>query len=199
MTRIYFAGIIATIIALWSQIAYGASLWDTLAEQPGARVSDTKDSFNGDEIRNVELPSAVVIQLRRHGGQISSSGVDYTGHGAVLCSWGIYVSLRSILKVCSPGNEALKTGLDAAIDRINGFIIENSLAPVSKADLEKDIQVAEQGAIHAMTGASDEETKKKCMSEPFFAGLKSMGPERLDRDVTDLLSVRRPPVQIPCL
>jgi hypothetical protein len=126
-------------------------------------------------------------------------GVDHTGHGAVLCSWGIYTSLRGILQVCSPGNDAQRTALDAAIDRINDFIIENSLTPVSKADLEKTIQITEQGAIHAMTGASDDETKNKCMADSFFTWLKSVRPEQLDRGVTDLLSVKRPPVQIPCL
>jgi hypothetical protein len=126
-------------------------------------------------------------------------GVDHTGHGAILCNWGIYVSLRGTLKVCSPGNDALREALDTAIDQINGFILENSLTPVSKADLEKTIQITEQGAIHAITGASDEETKTKCMSDSFFARLKSMRPEQLDRSVTDLLSVKRPAVQIPCL
>jgi hypothetical protein len=173
-----------------------------LADQPGAKVVDSKDR-NGDEIRNVELLSGVSFRLHRHGDKVTSVGNDHTGKGAVQCMWGIYISIRSYLKVCSGAtDDALVTGLDTAIERINEFIIENSLIPVTRADLEGAILLQEQRGARELIGVPKEEIQRKCMaaqSSPAHSKLRSYIKDDLDGKINNLLSVKRPPVMNPCL
>jgi len=103
----------------------------------------------------------------------------------------IYIELAAALEICPEyRNEPLKADLADAIDRINDFIVANSLSPVSKAELEK-------------RAASRREDVSLCRPNGALGGmLKSIGSashEKLMSSVADLLSVPRPPVANPCL
>jgi hypothetical protein len=114
-----------------------------------------------------------------------------SGHGAVLCVWGIYIELAAALERCPEyRDEPLKADLADAIDRINDFIVVNSLSPVTKAELEK-------------IAASRKEDLLRICRPDGAAGMlklfKSMPHDKFISSVADLLSVPRPPVGNPCL
>jgi hypothetical protein len=77
-----------------------------------------------------------------------------------------------------------------AIDRIDDFIVANSLIPVSKAELQK-------GAA-----SRRENVSQLCRSDGLAGMVKAFGSISHDKfmsSVADLLSVPRPPVMNPCL
>jgi hypothetical protein len=111
-----------------------------------------------------------------------------------MCAWEIYVGLAAALETCPEyRNEPLRADLSNAIDKINDFIVANSLSPVSKAQLEK-------GA------ASRRDVPGLCQPDGAAGMVKSLASvshdqlhDKLMSSVADLLSVPRPPVMNPCL
>lgn len=182
---------LAVSLALYgSATGQGVSL-DAIAARPGAQTTTTM-SNDGSEVTEVKLPNGVVFHQERRNGRTQTFGNDVSGHGAVLCSWQIYVGVAAALEICPEfRNEPLKADLANAIDRINDFIVANSLSPISKAELEKR-------ATSRRVDAS-----QLCRPDgPAAAMLKSFGSvshDKLMGSVDDLLSVPRPPVMNPCL
>lgn len=162
---------------------------DAIAAQPGAQTTTTMNK-DGSEVTIVKLPNGVVFSRVRRNGETQTFGNDLSGHGAVLCSWQVYVVVASVLEICPEyRNEQLKADMADAIDRINDFIVANSLFPVSKAELEK-------------RAASMRESRLCERGGPAAEMLKSFGSMSHDKrmsGVADLLSVPRPPVMNPCL
>jgi len=163
---------------------------DAIAAQPGAQTTTTKNN-DGSEVTEVKLPNGVVFRQERRNGKTLTFGNDVSGHGAVLCRWEIYVAMAAALEICPEfRNEPLKADLTNAIDRINDFIVANSLFPVSKADLEK------------RAASRREDASRLCRSDGLAGMIKSAGlvsHDKLMSSVADLLSVPRPPVMSPCL
>jgi hypothetical protein len=164
---------------------------DVIAAQPGAQTTTTMNN-DGSEDTVVKLPNGVAFHQMRRNGETRTFGSDLSGHGAVLCSWEIYVALAAALEICPEyRNEPLKADLAYAIDRINDFIVANNLFPVSKAELEK------------RAASRREDASRLCRPDSPAAGmLKSLGSvshDKLVSSVADLLSVPRPPVMNPCL
>ena len=161
---------------------------DTIAAQPGAQTTTTINN-DGSETTVVKLPNGVVFHQGRRNGKTWIVGTDHSGHGAVLCSWEISVVLAAALEICPAyRNESLKDSLASAVDRINDFIVANSLFPVSKAELEKR--------------AASKREARLCRSSGVAGMLKSFGSvshDELMSGIADLLSVPRPPVMNPCL
>lgn len=161
---------------------------ETIIAQPGAQTTTTLNK-NGSEDKVVKFPSGVVFHSVRRNGKTQTAGVDQSGHGAVLCSWEIYVTLGAALEICPEyRNESLKISLANAVDRINDFIVANSIFPISKAELEKR--------------AAAKREVRLCRSRTVAGMLESVGSvshDKLMRGVADLLSVPRPPVMNPCL
>jgi hypothetical protein len=86
----------------------------------------------------VKLPSGVAFHWVRRNGETRTFGSDRSGRGAVLSSWGLYVDLAAAREICPEYlNKPLETDLANAVDKINDFIVANSLFPVSKVGLEK--------------------------------------------------------------
>jgi hypothetical protein len=173
-----------------SAMGQGVNL-DAIAAQPGAQTKTTM-SNDGSEVTEVRLPNGVVFHQERRNGKTLTFGNDVSGHGAVLCSWEIYVGVAAALEICPEfRNEPLKADLANAIDRINDFIVANSLFPISKAELE----------TRAASRTGD--ASQLCRPDgPAAAMLKSFGSlshDKLMSSVADLLSVPRPPVMNPCL
>lgn len=192
MNDVRFAAIL--VLSLAASLASYASAagqdmnFEAIVAQPGAQTT-TNINKDGSEDTVVKLPSGVVFRSVRRNGKTQTVGADHSGHGAVLCSWEIYVTLAAALEICPEyRNESLKTSLTSAVDKINDFIVANSMAPVSKAELEKSAISKREGRL--------------CQSRGVAAMLKSAGSvphDELMSGVADLLSVPRPPVMNPCL
>jgi hypothetical protein len=164
--------------------------FDAIAALPGAQTTTTK-STDGSEVTEVKLPNGVVFHRERRNGETSTYGADLSGHGAVMCAWRIYNGLAAALESCPEyRNEPLKADLADAIDRINDFIVANSLSPVTKAELER-----------TAAAAMKENVPRLCQSGDLAGMLKSAGlaHDRFMSSVADLLSIPRPPVTNPCL
>jgi hypothetical protein len=206
LSRIFagaFIIILASVVTPMSHAEQWGAFWDDLAKQPRVKITDSVNS-DGEERRIIELPSGVEFILERHGDKITSAGNDTSGHGAVMCSFGLLIAARAQIGTCSPGEDRdLEADLDNAIDRISEFIVENSLQPVKK-EVEDYIEDGRNRTVEVLRGQSDEDREKKCHSKgaSFLTNrLKSMSREqrRPFVDVTELLSVKRPPVLNPCL
>jgi hypothetical protein len=185
-----------------AQGAQWSSFWDTVAQRPDAKVTDGVND-KGEPTRTIELSSGVRFDLERHGDRITYVDGDISGHGAVRCSWEIYVAIRAHIDACSPGEDPdLEAGLDETLDRINDFIVENSLVPTTKSQLAEAIAQHKQQAKLALLGKSQEDQRKQCEADgiaPFIKSMNSTPRDKLKSGVNDLLSVKRPPVMNPCL
>src|SRR5258708_16467804 len=110
---------------------------DAIAAQPGAQTTTTANK-DGSEVKEVKLPNGVTFHQVRRNGDTQTFGNDVSGHGAVLCAWEIYNALAAAIEICPEyRSEPLKADLADAIDRINNFIVANSLSPVTKTELKK--------------------------------------------------------------
>ena len=93
---------------------------------------------------------------------------------------------------------AVEADVDRAISQISDFIVENSLQPTSKAHLAAAIEQRKK----IFKGSQPPGDDRKCPTEalaPFTAALKSSSTEKRHAAVSELLSVKRPPVMNPCL
>jgi hypothetical protein len=162
--------------------------WDTVIGQPGVSVSFEKD-LNNDDIRIIELPSGIRVIETHKDGKITSVATDNSGYGAILCNWEIYVTMRNLLDVCYPQQYATrKKELDTNIDRINNFIVANSMEPLTK----ELIELAAKKRIP--NEKSCNETEAKNMLHKYIV----ISKEDLMHGTDILLSVPRPPVFDPC-
>jgi len=192
--------LVMTLFVTGAQGAQWSPFWDAVAERTDAKVIDGVNG-KGEQTRRIELSSGVAFYLERHGDKITSFEVDTSGHGAVRCSWEIYVAVRIHIDVCSPGEDPnLEADLDDALDRINDFIAENSLVPITKSQLMDAIGQRKQRAKIAMLRQGDQ--RKQCEADGPASLIKAMKSTPRDKWVSslnDLLSVKRPPVMNPCL
>ncbi|MDR2219471.1 MAG: hypothetical protein LBE24_02715 [Methylobacillus sp.] len=123
-----------------------------------------------------------------------SAQVDTSGHGAVLCSWAIYVEVQAITAACQKPRKPADDAIDAAIVDIDKFIIANSSERPTQANLDE--------FKHRVTGtASPEQIKEYCAQpdDPIINEIRSMSPDKIREQVKHLLAVPREPVMNPCL
>jgi len=202
VVRIAAAALLTMLFVAGVQANQWSPFWDAVAERPDAKVTDGVNQ-KGDETRRIELSSGVVFSLTRQGDRITAFSSDLSGHGAVLCTWAIYVEVRAHIEACSPGEDPdFEARLDDAIDKINGFIVESSLEPVTKPQLMDAIQQRKLQTKRAMSGQSQEDQRKRCEADgasSMVKSLKSMPHNAWVAGLTKLLSVKRPPVMNPCL
>jgi len=187
----------------WADVNLWHDKWDVLADQPGVEIT-TGQNTNGDETRDILLPGKVSIHETRHDDKIERVEQDISGHGAVMCVWGIYTALRSVFDLCptNSGDEELKTALDDAINRIDDFILANSNAGVTKEGLQAQVRKQMLAAQEKLNGLPDDVRAQKCYAgdaAKMLDRLRSKPTDSIKRSVDDLLSVPRPPVINPCL
>jgi len=177
----------AEILEPASNVDLSGTPWEGLRVPVGTKLSISK-SADGTERKILNFPGGV--SMSQIGNNVSI-GVDHSGHGAVMCAWGVYVDVRSKLEKCSssPGDEEFKEKLDNAIDKINNFIVANSLSKITKSELEDQIKKNTEHLPYGCMGYPDSITNK----------LRSMPVEKFKSSLDDLLSVPRPPVMEPCL
>ncbi|MGJ5029075.1 hypothetical protein ACQR1I_19710 [Bradyrhizobium sp. HKCCYLS2038] len=180
----------AISLASYAAAAAQGVSFDAIAAWPGAQITTTTNN-DGSEVKVVKLPNGVVFRQERRNGKTLTFGNDTSGHGAVMCSWNIYVIVAAALEICPEfRNEPLKTDLAGAIDMINDFIVANSLSAVSKAELEQ------------RAASVRKDVPQLCRSDSVAGMIKafgSMSHDKFTTSVADLLSVPRPPVTNPCL
>lgn len=186
----------------FSPIDLSDTIWKDLKVPLGTKLVIKKDS-NGKDKRVLEFLGGVSMYEGANGGSI---GNDNSGHGAVMCAWTIYVEMSNIMTVCPAADDRqFKENLDAAIDRINDFIVKNSLSPVTKTDLENQIKKMFSDRQDGRLKMSKDELHKECLSSDLIKMVSAMktisltAPEKFNKSVDDLLSVPRPPVMNPCL
>jgi hypothetical protein len=165
--------------------------WTRLRALPGASVSQSTDT-RGRALEEVRLPSGVVFMKTEQG----IVGIDLSGRGAVLCHWQIYITMLGTLDNCPASDEPpLKADLTDAIERINGFIVANSLDPVTREQVDEAV-MQRRAASHANPWwtSPPPDIGRACRSEELAEKLRSVRAE------TDkLLGLPRPPVLNPCL
>lgn len=118
---------------------------------------------------------------------------DNTGHGAVLCMWGVMSGLRYAGEQCHAHEDAtFRQALSTSVARIEAFILRNAHHPAftqTNLDERRRIgleQLRAQGPV--CTGYAEEAYRK----------MRTLGPAMIERSTEDLLSIPREPVMAPC-
>ncbi|GAB4540990.1 MAG: hypothetical protein Tsb0019_40900 [Roseibium sp.] len=182
--------------------------YDPYFERPDL-APEFKVLSDGTEIRKVMLPGNVLLEMERKDGRIRIATFDQSGHGAVLCAKGIYQLVRAALDTCQDlENERVSRLVDDALDRMDRFILANSIAPVTFSQLqERDRAILKKLRID-LGGPDDAGTKLSCKSvipdRVEFTGLlvsefDKTSDEEFTARIDDLLSVPRLPAMNPCL
>lgn len=129
---------------------------------------------------------------------ISSGGgvalVDRSGKGAVLCAWSMLAAAKQVGDRCYPGqDQALRKELNRSIERTQAFIVENSSAPVTRADLQSFKSARGPNDSMAPLGL--------CRSDwvELYVRFRDKGAEALTAYTDELLSLPREPVMNPCV
>ncbi|WP_157139616.1 hypothetical protein [Roseibium aggregatum] len=164
---------------------------------------------DGTEIRKVMLPGDVLLEMERKDGKIKIATFDQSGHGAVLCAKGIYQLVRAALDTCQDvENERVSRLVDEALDRMDHFILANSIEPVTMSQLQERDQTRLRKLRNDLIGPDASGQLKSCKADvpehvQFPARLVSEFDKTSDEEFTarvdDLLSVPRLPAMNPCL
>ncbi|MCA1427350.1 MULTISPECIES: hypothetical protein [unclassified Bradyrhizobium] len=196
------AALLLSALTADAQEAQWSPLWDALTKRSDAKVVDGVND-KGKATRRIDLSSGVSFFLERDGDRIMSTGFDNSGRGAVQCSWEIYVGVRAYTEACQPSeDQAFEADLDDAIARMNEFIVENSIVPVTKSELQDAIRQRKQHVGDVVRGQSDDDRRKLCEANPIrpmSIALRSASHDLRVSTLNTLLSVKRPPVKNPCL
>jgi hypothetical protein len=182
------------LILLLSQIASADDkIWDILSKQKDAEIT-LKEMPDGKTIRTAKFKSGVVFTETENGGAFAS---DNSGLGAVMCGWMTHSHISNLLQSCRPDSHPkLKGAYKKAVDRINDFIVLNSLTPVTKPEIE--------AAAKNMFDSERKNTPldKLCTSE-FLPESKEdiddVALKKFEANIDNFLSMPRPPVAEPCL
>jgi len=178
---------------------------DKLAAQSGTEV--TKSQEGDTQITEIRR-AGVVVTIRRHRDKAETIGEDRSGHGAVLCQWKLSISVRAGLNLCFPQQyPEYREDLDYAIAAMNDFIVANSLSPTTKGEVEAEVAALDERARkqrdEARTQLGPEELQRKCGASIFGRRIAEFAQtttrEQRRKELSDLLSVPRPPVTAPCI
>jgi len=164
--------------------------WTKLKIPPGTKIVITKDK-NGVETKALKFSGGVVILD-------DGTEMDNSGKGAVVCVWKIYTEVHNELEICDPDNKKLKTFFGESLDRINNFIVANSLTGQSKASLQGSIDKA-MSTMRGVTSKMHREDLDKWCKSGLLAGTEKAQQDKLKSQIDEMLSVPRPPVLNPCL
>lgn len=136
------------------------------------------------------------VVFERWGGVDAVVGTDNSGRGAVMCAWMLRVEMVGAIEACQlEGQDALRQDLLRHLDAINAFIVENSLEPVSRPELDR--RMAERWS--RMRGPEKETVCTRSGHLAVVADMARTPRQSLTADVEVLLSVPRPPVMNYCL
>ncbi len=165
----------------------------------GAKVTESVNN-KGEKTKHIEFPGGVTIDESPAG----SVGMDTSGHGAILCNREIFMEIRNRLALCygeknPEKNESRKiknviAWLDDAITKLDQFVVENSLHPVTMEGLRE----AEKNQRDALKNTPDV-CKQDSDSIDAFVDQLEKNSITLGTHLETMLSVPRPPVLNPCM
>jgi hypothetical protein len=177
---------------------------------PGVRQGDKVEtveygSFKG-LVTVADVPEAIIGDPTDAAPQPGGSmvEVDHSGHGAVLCVWQLCIYLREALNACfADSHTDLRQDLTDGITAMNGFIVSNSLHPISSADVEAAVAATETRArLQLSLSNLTPDRVRACRTDAVGHMVTQMAEktrEQRRQIIRDLLSVPRPPVMNPCL
>jgi hypothetical protein len=118
---------------------------------------------------------------------------DNTGAGAVLCVWGLYLSVQAETAACKLPRRPVDDAIDSAILAIDDFIIANSSLHPTRDMLDNFKRHAAESELPIMQRIGFE---KVCNGLETFRGRT---PEGVQASTKTLLAIPREPVMNPCL
>ena len=192
--------IIATATLAGSAVRADQPLDDSFAQalsaQPGVVV--THGSESGAAYTEWKK-NGVFFRRQRRGSKDEWIGDDESGHGAVMCSWMIYVTLRAALNDCPADRFVdLRADLDQGLVAMEAFIVANSVTPTSVAEL-RGKAAAEEVRRRAAVPSSGPRVCASGEVGTMITAVNGMGGQARREMVDKLLSVPRWPVSNPCL
>ena len=121
---------------------------------------------------------------------------DKSGAGAVLCSWSIYLSIRTHSQACGLAREPVDDAIDQAITAIDEFIIANSSLHPTREMLEEFKQRAANQELNFLRQRG---LQNACGPGSDVQHFRRSTPEQIQTSVKSLLATPREPVMNPCL
>lgn len=168
---------------------------EQLRGMPGLVIEDGAQGSNTTIIRK----GGVEIRQTFSNGQTQTFGVDNSGQGAILCTWQILITMRAVIDACYAKDYVdLRRDLDEDIGKINTFISQNNLTPITKPEVDR------QEATRSKT-LGDEWSRapsESCSNKPMLSmikGLADLGRTERMKRLDEFLGTPRPPVTNPCL
>lgn len=182
---------LALALALVANAAHAQPLdLDAIAKQPGTEVIRKGDKV---EIRR----AGVTVTVEKDG----DMSVDHSGK-AVLCYWNMAIAAKISADLCYPGEfPQLSKMLGEQIAATNDFIVANSLRPVTKAWLEKNIADRLERAAAGLKKAGVPPAQNKVCQQQREGDLIPLNAEleKYRQEFKDVLAVPRPPASNPCI
>lgn len=185
---------LALALVLVASAAHGQPLdLDAIAKQPGTQVNKRME-------KGVE-----VVEIKRGGVTVTIEGdkelsVDSSGK-AVLCYWNMAIVAKISADLCYPGEfTELSKEMGERIAAMNDFIVANSLRPVTKADLEKQIAERFAKAAAGIKAAGMPPAQNKVCQRQREDDLIPLNTDlaKYREEFKDVLAVPRPPALNPC-
>jgi hypothetical protein len=162
---------------------------DAIAKHPGTEVIRKGDTV---EIRR----GSVTVTIDKDG----ETSIDRSGK-AVLCYWNLAIVAKMSADLCYPGEfTALSNMLGEQIAAMNDFIVANSLRPVTKAWLEKNIADRFAKAAAGIKTAGVPPAQNKVCQRQREEDLIPLNAElaKYRQEFREVVAVPRPPASNPC-
>lgn len=174
-------------ITIKSPADYAKTPWAKLNIPAGTKLL-TRKAENGKELHRLEFAGGVTIEELEEGGTLS---MDNSKGGAVMCLWDIYATIKSSVDKCYPEEKEMRQNFELGMDKLEKFIIANSLTPVTKEDLDNALKKKQDNVAQCPP-----ETDKIAKN---FVAKKTEMMAKFQKSIDEALIVPRPPVLNPCL
>jgi hypothetical protein len=177
----------AKTLIIKSSEDYANTPWAKLRIPAGTKLI-TYQSKSGKELHNLEFVGGVSISELENGDILS---VDNNG-GGVMCAWEISADIRTTLEKCYPKEKELKQNFDLVIEKLKNFIVANNLTPITKEELENDLQKKRKDFPDRCTANVRGMAEKLVLHKYEFI-------KEFQKSTDAFLATPRPPVFNPCL
>ncbi len=197
--RTVFALLVAACLVVPSGVVAEPSddaLAQALSAQPGVAITEGGE---GETAHTEWRKDGVFFRRERHGSKEQWIGDDESGHGAVICSWMIFVTLRAALNDCPADRFVdLRADLDQGVTAMEAFIVANSVLPTTVAELRAKAAAEAARTRNAVPSSGPRACPTGDVGN-MIAAFEDMGRPARREMVDKLLSVPRWPVSNPCL
>lgn len=190
---------IFSFIFLFASISYADDVakdpakeyWDAIAKRPDATITITKNPITGGEIKTAKFKGGVEITSDGEG----TVGLDTSGLGAVLCLREVILTLQLFLQECPSSDQFLHAeDVDKVIEKMDNFIVANSISPVTLAEIATQKQEWRKRLYERMNRPIECSNEAKNEMKNFWKAANGKNGDGFEK----MLSVPRPPVMNPC-